>query len=118
MAEIDLGTFRRLPWERNIPLFLARLSLFDGTRLDPDPRTLLKSVLDKVEAKGWQGMSGAEFEYFQFNETPKSLAQKGYTRLDALTPGSEYLFTGGTMWTRRWRERVWSGRTTGVTEDV
>jgi glutamine synthetase len=78
-----------------MPLFLARLSLFDGTRLDPDPRSLLKSVLDQVEAQGWQAMSGAEFEYFQFNETPKSLKEKGFTRLDALTPGIEFFCSVG-----------------------
>ena len=64
--------------------------MFDGSRLDPDPRTLLKSVLDAVEAQGWQAMSGAEFEYFQFSETMKSLKQKGYTGLDSLTPGSKW----------------------------
>jgi len=35
-------------------------------------------------------MAGAEYEYFQFKETPKSLEEKKWVGLEALTPGSEF----------------------------
>jgi glutamine synthetase len=63
LAIIDLSSYRRLVWEKNMPFFLV--SFVDpetGKPLPVDPRSALKSVLDKMEAKGWQGMSGAEFE--------------------------------------------------------
>lgn len=34
-------------------------------------------------------MAGCEYEYFQFKETPKSLEEKKWVGLEALTPGSE-----------------------------
>lgn len=37
-------------------------------------------------------MAGCEYEYFQFKETPKSLEEKKWVGLEALTPGSESRF--------------------------
>lgn len=83
---------RRLPYENNLPLFLV-------TFFDPDtkesisacPRGLLTRTADLArEMGGWECMAGCEYEYFQFKETPKSLEEKKWTNLQALTPGSEY----------------------------
>lgn len=63
LAVIDLSTYRRLKWERDIPFFLVSFVDPDtGKPLPVDPRSALKNVLEKVEAKEWKGMSGAEFE--------------------------------------------------------
>ncbi|KAI5450240.1 hypothetical protein NCC49_003257 [Naganishia albida] len=91
-AEIDLATYRRLPWENNVPLFLV--SFRDPTTGEPlhaCPRSLLQETVKSVEKfggeKGWQCMAGAEFEYFQFKETAQSVADKRFSNLNALTPG-------------------------------
>ncbi|KAJ9103055.1 hypothetical protein QFC21_002477 [Naganishia friedmannii] len=91
-AEIDLATYRRLPWENNVPLFLVAFRNPDtGKPLHACPRSLLQETTKKIEAfggdKGWECMAGAEFEYFQFKETAQSVAEKGFANLNALTPG-------------------------------
>ncbi|KAJ9118007.1 hypothetical protein QFC24_006279 [Naganishia onofrii] len=91
-AEIDLATYRRLPWENNVPLFLVAFRNPDtGKPLHACPRGLLQETTKSVEAfggdKGWECMAGAEFEYFQFKETAQSVSDKGFANLNALTPG-------------------------------
>lgn len=59
IAMPDLGSFRRIPWEDNVPFFLVSF-------LDPDtggpisacPRSLLKTVCDKLEEQGFSAMAG------------------------------------------------------------
>ncbi|KAH7049616.1 hypothetical protein BKA57DRAFT_460660 [Linnemannia elongata] len=84
----DLTTFRRIPWEDNIPFFL--LSFYEPHTREPlavCPRGLLKRVTDELATHGWEAMCGAEFEFFNFKETPESLASKGHHEPEALTPG-------------------------------
>ena len=55
----DLTSFRRIPWENNVPFFLV--SFFDPDTNEPVcacPRGLLKSALGKAEAAGYQAMAG------------------------------------------------------------
>jgi glutamine synthetase len=62
VAVPDLSSFRRIPWENNVPFFLVSF-------LDPDtrepvcacPRGLLKSVSAKAEAAGYRAMAGGMF---------------------------------------------------------
>ncbi|KAF9123559.1 hypothetical protein BGW39_008878 [Mortierella sp. 14UC] len=84
----DLSTFRRIPWENNIPFFL--LSFYDPNTREPlavCPRGVLKRVTDELATHGWEAMCGAEFEFFNFKETPESLASKGHHEPEPLTPG-------------------------------
>ena len=106
LAQIDLSTYRRLPWEKNVPFFLCSFVLPENEEpLPVDPRSVLRTVLGRAEEQGWTCMAGAEFEvsigstgetkvsdsqYFQFSETPRSLAEKRFTQLTPLTPGSTY----------------------------
>ncbi|KAL9108051.1 MAG: hypothetical protein Q9227_007157 [Pyrenula ochraceoflavens] len=68
IAVPDLKSFRRIPWEDDVPFFLV-------TFMDPDqkdkcvcacPRGLLKSISDKLERAGHGAMAGAEYEFYQF----------------------------------------------------
>lgn len=59
IAVPDLASFRRIPWENNIPFFLV--SFFDPDTREPVsacPRGLLKVQLDKLHAKGYGAMAG------------------------------------------------------------
>ncbi|KAG0361931.1 hypothetical protein BGZ54_008859 [Gamsiella multidivaricata] len=88
IAVPDLSTFRRIPWEGNIPFFL--LSFYDPATKQPlavCPRGFLKRVTDELASLGWEAMCGAEFEFFNFKESPETLAAKGHTKPEALTPG-------------------------------
>ena len=59
LAIPDLGSYRRIPWEDDIPFFL--LNYFDpdtNERVSADPRGLLRTVMDKVEKAGYGAMAG------------------------------------------------------------
>jgi len=83
---IDLLTHRRTPWEGGRHLFLC-----DYVGSSPDatvcPRRLVRRLVDRAAASGWQVNVGMEFEWFNFAETPRSLHDKDFRQLEPLTPG-------------------------------
>ncbi|KAI8366635.1 uncharacterized protein BYT42DRAFT_625857 [Radiomyces spectabilis] len=89
IAKIDLSSFRRIPWENNVPFFLVSL-VHPKTRepLYCCPRTLLESACDDLmNTYGYTAYCGTEFEFFCFKETPEALKEKGFTNLNPLTVG-------------------------------
>jgi glutamine synthetase len=57
----DLSSFRRIPWEDNVPFFLIEFRDPDtGGRISADPRGLLRTVVDKVEKAGYGAMAGGK----------------------------------------------------------
>lgn len=87
LARIDLGTERRVPWKNNLPFFLADFVDGQGEPLAVCPRQVLKRVVAKCEAMGFLPYFGSEFEWFNFLETPQTLAGKNYINPQPLTPG-------------------------------
>jgi len=86
-AQIDLDTFRKIPWDNDTPFFLADFINEHQSPLEVCPRQLLKKVIQKAKDMGFEALFGLEFEWFNFNETPQSLAEKKFTSLEPLTPG-------------------------------
>lgn len=61
IAVPDLGSFRRIPWEDNVPFFLV--SFMDPDKqgpVDSCGRGLLKTVCDKMEQQRMCAMAGGE----------------------------------------------------------
>jgi len=85
-AHIDLSTFRTIPWQDNIPFFLADFS-GEGNEGVPCPRTLLKNIAQQCHDMGFHPEFAQEFEWFNFSETAKSLQEKEFTKIEPLTPG-------------------------------
>ncbi|KAI2610505.1 putative glutamine synthetase [Hypoxylon sp. NC1633] len=100
IAVPDLNSFRRIPWEDNLPLFLVSFFDDDSKPLCADPRGLLRTIVEKLEKKGCNAMAGAEFEFFQFkvpSSAPNSPAPSVASYLkentpDALPPLTEGMF--------------------------
>ncbi len=86
-AKLDLGTFRKIPWENDLPFFLGEFINEEDKPLAICPRQLLKKVIAESEAAGYTAYFSQEFEWFNFAETPQSLHDKNYARLTPLTPG-------------------------------
>ena len=86
-ARIDLDTFRQIPWDHNVPFFLADFQTASGDPLPVCPRNLLKTLCQRAEKLGYEAIFAQEFEWFNFLETPENLAQKGFIRPHPLTPG-------------------------------
>src|SRR5262245_32653756 len=87
LARIDLATHRRVPWEDGLPFFLADFVDAGGQPLGVCPRQLLKAVVARAAARGLSPRTGVEYEWFNFQETPQSLAGKGHAAPQPLTPG-------------------------------
>jgi glutamine synthetase len=87
VARIDLATARHVPWEDGVPFFLADFEDGRGRPLEVCPRQLLKGVVARAQNAGFTPRCGLEFEWFNFQETPQSLADKRYVAPTPLTPG-------------------------------
>lgn len=87
MARIDLDTARRVPWDNNVPFFLADFVTADGGPHPVCPRQTLKRVLNRAEKLGFDVMTGMEFEWFNFRETPATWAAKKGLPPEPITPG-------------------------------
>jgi glutamine synthetase len=87
MVRVDTSTFRKVPWDGNVPFFLGEFVRADGEPLEICPRQLLKKVLKRVADAGYSASTGMEFEWFNFRETPQSLAEKKCLSPEPLTPG-------------------------------
>jgi glutamine synthetase len=90
LARLDLGTHRNVPWDDNVPFFLGEFVTGQGGKELPHPicpRQTLKRVLKRAEKLGVMPMCGIEFEWFNFAETPRSWAEKGYVRPEPITQG-------------------------------
>ncbi|KAG8716204.1 hypothetical protein FRC11_007378 [Ceratobasidium sp. 423] len=88
LARIDLSTYRRISWEANVPFFL--LSFLDPETHEPIPvcpRGTLAKAIKSAGSSGWEPVAGVEYEYFQFQETPQTVAEKRFTELSPLTSG-------------------------------
>ncbi|KAK0308555.1 hypothetical protein LTR01_005184 [Friedmanniomyces endolithicus] len=66
VAHVDLTSFRRIPWEKDIPFFLCSFREPEGESLSACPRSLLERQCEKIDAKGYGAMAGAEYEFFTF----------------------------------------------------
>ncbi len=87
LARLDLNTARHVPWDDDVPFFLGEFVNADGSAHALCPRQTLKRVLKRAEKMGFQVMTGMEFEWFNFLETPQSWAAKKGVGPEVLTPG-------------------------------
>ncbi len=93
VARLDLNTYRRVPWDGDVPFFLGefiRASRGDKGTEEPHPlcpRQLLHRVLRRADKLGVRPMCGMEFEWFNFSETPQSWAEKRHVHPTPITPG-------------------------------
>lgn len=76
---------REIAWEDGMLFFLGE---FAGEHEPVCPRAILRRVLAKAEAMGYQVKAGFEYEFFVFEETPHSIREKHYRNMRPLQPGS------------------------------
>ncbi|WP_258104349.1 glutamine synthetase family protein [Marinoscillum sp. MHG1-6] len=86
-ARIDLKTCRELPWDDHLPFLIGDFSRESDDDLPVCPRSVLKQVAAKSAELGYHPVFSQEFEWFNFQETPKSLEEKSYINPEPLTPG-------------------------------
>ena len=87
-AFIDPDTFRTIPWENNLPFFLA-----DFTEGNSDaglavcPRSLLKSIRAQAENAGFKAFFSQEFEWFNFIRDEDKMITGDHASLQPLSTG-------------------------------
>ena len=87
-ARLDLGTFRQIPWEDGVPFFLGDFAENAGNAPTPPcPRRMLKSVIAQATEMDFETACSMEFEWFNFDESAESLAEKGFIRPQPFTSG-------------------------------
>lgn len=86
-AQIDLSTFRRVPWDHDIPFFIGDFRNARNEPLEICPRNLLKKIAGEARAAGYAPIFSQEFEWFNFRETPQTLADKGFYDPRPITEG-------------------------------
>ena len=87
LARLDLNTHRNVPWDGGVDFFLGEFVNADGSPYAVCPRQTLKRVLKRAEKLGFQVMTGMEYEWFNFRETPQSWAAKNGVGPETITPG-------------------------------
>ncbi|MFP6872359.1 MAG: glutamine synthetase family protein [Verrucomicrobiales bacterium] len=86
-ARVDLATFRKVPWEGDIPFFLADFSDKEGKALSICPRGILKKIRGEAKKEGFKPLFAQEFEWFNFRENPNDLHDAGFVRPKPITRG-------------------------------
>ena len=86
-ARIDLSTFRKIPWENDVPFFLGDVVDTESNAAYVCPRQLVKKVIGDAANEGYTAYFSQEFEWFNFKETPQSAQDKNFRNLTPLTPG-------------------------------
>jgi len=84
---IDLQTYRKIPWEDDIPFFLGDFRNKNGSPLEICPRSLLKKIRDDAASMGLQALFSEEFEWFNFKEESESLHQRGFADPNPISQG-------------------------------
>jgi glutamine synthetase len=74
---------RPLPWEQPVPFFLCEFAP-PADRLCP--RGLLRRVIERGRALGFDAYAGFEYEFFVFQETPDSVRAKRFRDLKPIAP--------------------------------
>jgi glutamine synthetase len=86
-VRLDPQSYRQVPWDHQVPFLLGDFRHADGQPLEICPRQLLKSVIAKYTERGLKPKVGFEFEWFNFEESPQSLADKKFINPKPITPG-------------------------------
>jgi glutamine synthetase len=83
-ARIVPESCRDIPFEPETLFFLAEFAPPAETLC---PRGLLRRIIERTRAMGFEPYSALEYEFFVFEETPHSVREKNYRNLKPISPG-------------------------------
>lgn len=87
VANVDVTTFRRVPWDNNIPFFLADFSRQSGDCAQVCPRSLLKKIEVQAKKEGFLAFCSQEFEWFNLVDNSDELYAGKFRDLKPMTNG-------------------------------
>jgi glutamine synthetase len=86
-AVIDINTFRQIPWENDMPFFLADFRDNKGKDLGVCPRSLLKKITHQSLDAGFTPYFSQEFEWFNVIDNCDELYKNKFSSIQPLTNG-------------------------------
>lgn len=86
-AVIDFNTFRQIPWENDVPFFLADFKDEKGKDLAICPRSLLKKITKQATDAGYTPYFSQEFEWFNVVDNTNELYKNKFSNLQPITSG-------------------------------
>jgi len=86
-AQIDLATQRQIPWDQDMPFFLADFEQDMEQGALVCPRTLLKRIRQRAVDAGFMPQFSQEFEWFNFEVTPEGFCREEPKVAKPMTPG-------------------------------
>lgn len=87
IALIDIHSYRSIPWENDLPFFLADFGDAAGKGHPTCPRSLLKRIALEAKDAGFIPYFSQEFEWFNFNNTSNELHEQQFRNLKPITSG-------------------------------
>lgn len=75
-ARPDVGTARVVPWHHRTALVLCDWHLHDGRPVPISPRTVLRRVVERARAMGFEPACALELEFYLLRETSGSLLER------------------------------------------
>jgi len=86
-AVIDMDTYREIPWEENLPFFLADFRDAKGKNLSVCPRSLLKQITGEAADAGYTPYFSQEFEWFNLVDNSNELYHTNFSTTKPITNG-------------------------------
>ncbi len=86
-AVVDPQTFRQIPWENDLPFFLADFRDTQGNDLPICPRSLLKKLIKEAKDEGYLPYFSQEFEWFNFINNGNELYENKFQNIQPLSNG-------------------------------
>ncbi len=77
----DMSTLRRIPWLEATALVLCDCLDHHGEPVPHAPRSILKKQVERLKERGLTAFTASELEFYLFNETFASAAEKDYRNL-------------------------------------
>lgn len=87
IANVDTQTFRRVPWDNDIPFFIADFSKQNGDCAQVCPRSLLKKIEQQAAKEGFLAFCSQEFEWFNLVDNSEELYAGKFRDLKPMTNG-------------------------------
>ena len=87
LATVDMQTQRQIPWENDLPFFLADFSDTESNLSSICPRTLLKQIKQQAVKAGYIPYFSQEFEWFNFIGNRDELYKNNFRNPQPMTPG-------------------------------
>ncbi len=81
----DMATLRLTPWLPGTALVICDVQDHHHHDVPHSPRALLRRQIARLDEKGWKAYMASELEFYLFDETYRTAADKGFRQLRTFT---------------------------------